>query len=288
MPLVEGVEHSMLHVGDIDLHVAQAGDGPPLLLIHGYPQHWYVWRRLLPELSRERRVICPDLRGFGWSEAPADGYDKETLMRDVLAVLDQLEVDTVPIAGHDWGGWIGMLMGALAPERVERLVAMSVLHPFMKRSLTNLARSWHVWHGMTLGTPRLGLRAAFPHSFLGRAVAHWLGSDSWSEEERHIFLDQFGEPARARAAHLLYRTNATTDFPRIFGGRYRERGLRVPTLFLFGERDRAFIPWRPKEYEPYAPALTVEKVENAGHALLEDRPALVGERIRDFLLAAES
>lgn len=288
MPPVERVEHSMLRVGDVDIHVAQAGNGPPLLLLHGYPQHWYVWRRLFPELVRERRVICPDLRGFGWSEAPADGYDKETLMGDVLAVLDQLEVDTVPIAGHDWGGWIGMLMGILAPERVERLVAMSVFHPFMKRSFTNLARSWHVWHGMTLGTPRLGLRAALPRSVLGRAVTRWLGSGSWSEEERHIFLDQFDEPARARAAHLLYWMNATTDLPKVMDGRYRKRGLDVPTLFLFGERDRAFIPWRPKDYEPYAPCLTVEKVEDAGHALLEDQPALVLERIRDFLLAVES
>jgi pimeloyl-ACP methyl ester carboxylesterase len=284
LPAVDGVEHRMFEVGDVDIHVAQAGDGAPQLLIHGYPQHWYVWRRLLPELARERRVICPDLRGFGWSQAPADGYDKETLMRDVLAVLDQLGVGSVPIAGHDWGGWIAMLIGILAPERVERVVIMGVFHPFMKRSFTNLARSWHVWHGMTLGTPGLGPRAARPRSLPGRAITRWLGSGSWSEEERRIFLDQFEEPARLRAAHLLYWRNATTDFPKVMGGRYRNLGLDVPTLFLYGERDRAFIPWHPKDYQPYAPKLTIEKVPGAGHALLEDRPALVLERIQGFLL----
>lgn len=287
IPPVEDVDHSMLRVGDVDIHVAHAGDGPPLLLIHGYPQHWYVWRRLLPALARERRVICPDLRGFGWSEAPDSGYDKETLMRDVLGVLDELEVDRVPIVGHDWGGWIGMLMGILAPERVTRIVSMGVFHPFMKRSFTNLALSWHVWHGMTLGTPGLGSWAARPRSLPGRAVTRWLGGRSWSEDERHIFLAQFDEPARARAVHLLYRINATTDFPKVLGGRYRKLGLHVPTLFLFGERDRAFIPWREKEHEPYAPDLVVEKVAGAGHALLEDQPALVLKRIQDFLIVAE-
>src|SRR5438034_483714 len=102
MPEVKGVRHRMLKVGDVDLHLAEAGEGSPLLLLHGYPQHWYVWRELIPDLARHNHVLVPDLRGFGWSEAPREGYDKETLMRDVLALLDQLGIERVPVAGHDW------------------------------------------------------------------------------------------------------------------------------------------------------------------------------------------
>jgi pimeloyl-ACP methyl ester carboxylesterase len=87
-----------------------------VLLLHGYPQHWYVWRRLIPELARTHWVICPDYRGFGWSEVPPDGYDKETTMWDIVRLLDVFGIRSVSVAGHDWGGWIGMLMEMLAPS----------------------------------------------------------------------------------------------------------------------------------------------------------------------------
>jgi pimeloyl-ACP methyl ester carboxylesterase len=286
MPHVEGVAHRLLHVNDVDIHVAEAGEGAPLLLIHGYPQHWYVWRKLIPELAQEHRVICTDLRGFGWSEAPREGYDKETLMWDVLAVLDELDIETVPVAGHDWGGWIGMLMGMLAPERLQRVLVMSVSHPFFQAKLATFLMSWRIWHGMTLGTPGLRLRATRSRFALGRQVARWLGGGAWSEQQWHIFLDQFEEPQRAWAAHQLYYINGTTDFPKVVRGRYRRIGMKAPGLVLHGERDRAYLPWRPAEYQPYAPNLTHEIVAGAGHALIEDRPDLVLEKIRSFLVPA--
>ena len=90
-PDVDRVEmaHHFIEVRGATFHVAEAGQGEPLLLIHGYPQHWWVWRRVIPHFAGERRVICPDLRGFGWSDAPPDGpYDKESLVDDVIALLD--------------------------------------------------------------------------------------------------------------------------------------------------------------------------------------------------------
>lgn len=285
MPFVDGVEHSMIRVNDLDMHVAQAGAGPPLLLLHGYPQHWYVWRALIPPLAESHRVICPDLRGFGWSQAAPRGYDKETLTWDVLALLDELDVRSVSVAGHDWGGWIGMLIGMLAPNRLERVLIMSVSHPWLRLGPWTAAMWGRTWHGLLLGTPRRGPSAAPATTWRGRRIAKWLGGDSWSDEERHIFLDQFEETDRARAAHLLYWDYGMTDLVRVRRGKYRRIGLRAPALALHGERDRAFIPWRAKDYEPYAPNLSHEVVRDAGHALVEDRPELILERIRTFLLS---
>jgi pimeloyl-ACP methyl ester carboxylesterase len=285
LPEVEGVAHRMVEVGDVELHLAEAGEGPPLLLLHGYPQHWYVWRRLIPQLARANHVIVPDLRGFGWSQAPGEGYDKETLMRDVLALLDELGVERVPAAGHDWGGWIGMLMGVLAPERLERVLVMSVSHIWFTGSFRTLAFSWRVWHGMTLSPPGLGVRAATAGTRSNRRIARWLGADSWSQEEWDIFIGQFREPARAWAAHRLYYLNGTTDFPKVMRGRYRRPGLATPGLVMLGERDLAHLPWWPQEWQPYAPNTTLERVPGAGHALVEDAPELVLSRVREFLLA---
>ena len=74
------------------------------MLVHGWPQHWWAWRRLLPALAQERRVLCPDLRGLGWSDAPPGTYAKETWAADLVALLDALDLDSADIAGHDWGG----------------------------------------------------------------------------------------------------------------------------------------------------------------------------------------
>src|SRR6059058_6686702 len=96
-PAVEGVEvtHRYVDIGGLRMHVAEAGEGEPLVMLHGWPQHWYLWRHQIPELSKRYRVICPDLRGFGWSDAPAGRYEKETLAADLIALLDALGLERV-------------------------------------------------------------------------------------------------------------------------------------------------------------------------------------------------
>ena len=93
VPDVPGVKHRYLEVERIRFHVAEAGDGEPLVMLHGWPQNWYMWRLLVAPLGERYRLIMPDLRGFGWSDAPQSGYSKERLASDVLALLDQLGVD---------------------------------------------------------------------------------------------------------------------------------------------------------------------------------------------------
>ena len=91
-------------------------DAPPLVLLHGWPQHWYLWRNVIPAVADRYRVLAPDLRGFGWSDAPAGGYRKERMASDVLGLLDALGVERAQLVGHDWGGWIGFLLGAPRPR----------------------------------------------------------------------------------------------------------------------------------------------------------------------------
>src|SRR3712207_6665910 len=116
IPTVEGVTHRFVDVGDTQLHVAEAGYGPPLLLLHGWPQHWWCWRHLIAPLAEHHRVLVPDLRGWGWSDAPPGAYDKATFAADVLALLDAEGIDRVRIVGHDWGGFTAFLLGLEHPE----------------------------------------------------------------------------------------------------------------------------------------------------------------------------
>ena len=134
LPDLEGVSHEFVDVSGLRMHVAVAGpeDGEPLVLLHGWPQHWYAWRRLIGPLSERYRVYCPDLRGFGWTDAPPGSYEKAELAADVIALLDVLGLERVRLAGHDWGGFVGFLVCFAAPERVSHFAAAGINHPWVK------------------------------------------------------------------------------------------------------------------------------------------------------------
>ena len=155
-PQLEGVEHRYVNARGLRTHVAEAGDGPPLLMLHGWPQHWWCWRGVIPRLAEQHRVIAADLRGHGWTDAPRGGYEKESLASDVLALLDALELERVHLIGHDWGGWIGFLLCLRAPARFERYLALNTGHPWPSPDLRDLLNLWRFAYQLVIGAPAAG------------------------------------------------------------------------------------------------------------------------------------
>ena len=153
-PEVAGVDvqHEFVEARGLRFHVAFAGpaDAPPLLLLHGWPQHWFVWRKVLPELVAEYRCVMPDMRGFGWSDAPPTGYERENLADDVLAILDELGLGEVEAIGHDWGGWVAYLLALRQPTRVKRLVTLNITPPWAggEPDLKGALGLWRLWYSM--------------------------------------------------------------------------------------------------------------------------------------------
>src|SRR5215208_3028446 len=109
MPHVEGVEHHWTTANGIRIHYAEAGTGEPVLLLHGWPQHWWCWRHLIAPLAEGHRVLAPDLRGWGWSDAPPGDYAKATFAADVLGLMDAEGIASATLIGHDWGGYAAFL-----------------------------------------------------------------------------------------------------------------------------------------------------------------------------------
>ncbi len=285
MPTLEGVEHHFVDVRGARLHVAEMGDpaGPPVLLLHGWPQHWYEWRDVIPPLAERFRVICPDLPGFGWSEAPADPdrYEKDRLAGDLLALLDVLELDRVRLAGHDWGGWIGFLLALRAPERFERYLALNIPHPWV--SPRRFApHAWRFWYQLVISNP-LGAPLIERTDFVARMLRLAATDDSaWPPEVVEAFAAPLREPERARASMLLYRTFLLREMQPLMRGRFRGTRLRVPTKILFGERDMAISPKLLEGAERHADDLTVELVPDVGHFIVDERPQLVADRALSF------
>jgi pimeloyl-ACP methyl ester carboxylesterase len=283
LPHVDGVTHRWVEARGIRFHVAEAGSGgDPVLLLHGWPQHWYEWRHLMPALADRHRVIALDLRGSGWSDAPRDGYLKEDMATDVLAVLDALEVDRVKLVGHDWGGWIGFILCLRAPERFDRYLALNILHPWQNlwAFLPHVWRLWYQWVVISPGLGYLGHSSGwFTRLFLRLGV---VDRSVWDEETLAVFTRNLAEPARARACVKLYRVFNFREFLPVALGRYDRERLTVPTRVLFGAKDPTMSTRSLRGFEPHADDMEVDFVPGCGHFIADERPELVAERARSF------
>ncbi len=240
-------------------------------MLHGWPQHWYLWRDVIPLVAPHARVICPDFRGFGWTEVPQSGYEKLQLMRDALAVLDELGIEKVTVAGHDWGGYVGLLLALEHPERVESLLVMNVLPPWRGRDPKALLDAWRLVYQPILSTPGLGGR-------LGRT----LGTRGIPDSAREAFAARLGGE-RARATERLYRAFFLHELPDLIRGRYRAADLRVPTRVLFGQRDVVLTVRAAKDAFGQADAAELELVADATHFIVDEKPELVADRLLALL-----
>jgi pimeloyl-ACP methyl ester carboxylesterase len=282
-PQVDGVTHRTVRARGLDFHVAEAGSGDDVVLcLHGWPQHWYEWRQLMPALADRHRVLALDLRGFGWSDAPRDGYEKEEMVSDVLAVLDQLGLERVKLVGHDWGAWIGFLLCLRKPQRIERFFALNVIPPWFNLRVI-FGHAWRFWYQQMVLAPGIGYALHRRGDFVKRVLVG--GSerkDVWDEEVLSAFADNLAEPARARAAVQMYRVFNWREALPIMRGRYAQQRLTVPTLLVFGVDDVVLRPEMLAGYQRHTDVMRIEFIEGCGHFIADEQPQLVAARAREF------
>lgn len=280
MPHVEGVEHGNVMANDVRLHVARAGSGDPVLLVHGWPQHWWTWRRVIPELAGEFAVVAPDLRGFGWSDTPGHGYEPDTFVADLVALLDALEIERASVIGHDWGGYTSLLLAAKHPERVASVIAINTPHLWPRVDARAAAGVWRAWYALVMASvgPEILVR---PSPRLARGVRRDLvHPEALTEADVEVYLSRLRERPRARASQLLYRFYVA-GLTRPWAREHARLRLEVPGLILFGTQDRAVPASLLRGHERHADDLTIEFVEDSGHFLPEERPDIVARRARE-------
>jgi pimeloyl-ACP methyl ester carboxylesterase len=283
LPEVPGISHRTVRARGLDFHLAEAGDGDDVVLcLHGWPQHWYEWRHLMPALSDRHRVLALDLRGFGWSDAPSGGYEKENLATDVLAVLDELGLDRVKLVGHDWGGWIGFLLCLRQPRRFQRFLALNIVPPWVSLRAT-IGHAWRFSYQQVVLAPGLGYALHRRGDFVERVlVGGSTRKEAWDEETLRSFSERLAEPARARAAVQMYRVFNWREALPLLRGRYAEERLTVPTRLVFGVEDLVLRPEMLAGYERHADRMDIELVPDCGHFIADEMPELVAARAREF------
>ncbi len=286
-PELEGVEHRYVDVRGARLHVAEIGSGPPVLLVHGWPQHWWAWRSLMPLLAGDFHVIALDLRGFGWSEATPRGYRKDELADDVVGVLDALAIDRVNLVGHDWGGIVGLLACLNHPDRVERFVAMNTGHVWPTLSLRGLPKQLggFAYQGL-LASPYVGRKMGASPRVLKTVHTSISTQTDAVLDGLDSYTARLQDPARAKAASQVYRTFALYEFPAWVRGRYADVRLSTPTLWLHGVKDPVIRPKLFKDIVDHADDVRIEYLEDCGHFPPEECPDVIAQALRAFFATA--
>ncbi len=291
MPELPGVEHNYIDVRGVRFHVAVAGpsDGDPVVLIHGWPEHWYAWRNQIgPLAERGYRVYCPDLRGFGWSDAPSRGYLKEELTDDMIGLLDELGLERVRLAGHDWGAFIGFLLCMRAPERVSAYLAAGISHPWStpEPGLMPYVRSLKRFSYMFLiSTPILGKAVVERVPGFVRSIFKLSAVDptsTWTPAQLESFVAQWSEPARAKACVGVYRSFLLKELPAIVKGKFRDVPMSTRSRLLVGEADPVIRPDMLAGHERMAPQLSIEVVPGVSHWVPEEAPELTLEAMLEL------
>ncbi|MFC4112650.1 alpha/beta fold hydrolase [Nonomuraea zeae] len=288
--------HRAVHAGGTRFHVVEAGEGPLVLLLHGFPQFWWTWRNQLESLpAAGYRAVAADLRGYGGSDKPPRGYDLPTLAADAAGLIRALGETGAIVVGHDWGGLLAWTMAVLDPKSVRRLVAVSAPHPLRLRNalLTDPFGQLRA-SGRALGfqLPLLPERRLTRHgaSLVGRLLDDWSGP-GWPEEEvARTYREAFTIPAVAHCSLEYHRWFGRSQL-RPDGRRYA-RAMRTeveaPTLHLHGALDPAILPRTAQGSSRYVAAPYRWRLfEGAGHFPHEEIPDVFDTELLGWLADPE-
>ena len=280
------MEHQQLRLSRVSLHVVSAGSGTPVVLLHGWPQTWHEWRKVIPLLSGHYRLVVPDLPGLGDSSRPADGYDKKTIASDLREMCERLELGRFHLVGHDWGGPTAFALACAVPESVRTLTILDVTIPGIGPDISQGGRRWHHAFHMTPELPE-ALVQGREREYLGWFYENFcwqrgaIGDDDIAE-----YLRCYARPGAMSAGFAYYRNlpNDMADNRPILESGFR---LPMPVLALGGARGEA----RGRGEEPLeslrAIALNVQggALPDCGHFIPEEQPTLLAERLLRFFAA---
>jgi epoxide hydrolase 4 len=272
--------HRRADINGVELHWVEAGEGPLVVLLHGFPEFWYSWRHQIPALVRAgHRVIAPDLRGYNESSKPEGfaAYRMQAVVQDVAALIARSGDVPCDVVGHDWGGVAAWFHAMMHPDQVRRLAVLNCPHPVPLRREMRRSREQRL---------RLSYQLFFNIPWLPETLLRLGGlrllmrrGGRFTEEELRQYAKAWRWPGAVRAMLGYYRALL----------RYRKelaalvRPIDVPTLLIWGERDPVFTLATTENFRDYVPNLRLERIAEAGHFVQTDAAERVNELLVEFL-----
>ncbi|HET9702380.1 MAG TPA: alpha/beta hydrolase [Vicinamibacterales bacterium] len=280
------IRHEWVQGDGVRLRVARAGEGPPVVLLHGFPEDSRTWKHQIPALvAAGYSAAAPDQRGYLESDRPieAGAYLMTRLVADVAAVVRSTGHGTAHVVGHDWGGVVAWTFAATHPELLQKLVILNAPHPELyRRKLRQFSRqALLAWYVLLFRIPRLSEWVISARDF--KLVRDLLGKrpakPAFTREEIDGYVEALSRPGALTAALRWYRDNASAE------GQRASRSLttQAPTLVIWGMRDSALVPELLDGLDQVAPNVRIHRMAAASHWVQNEAPDEVNRVMIDFL-----
>jgi pimeloyl-ACP methyl ester carboxylesterase len=275
----DAAEFRMIDVGEVELHVACRGSGPTIVLLHGFPEFWFGWDRVMDELASDYRLIVPDLRGINLSDKPEeiDAFALDRLVSDVAGLIDTLGGGPVTLVGHDWGGGLAWAAGSALSDRIDHLVIMNA--PHMNTFADLLANDPD--QQAAFGYLSFFVTPGSEDTLVANDFAVLVGTmgDAITEDELVLYKEAWGQYRSVECGLNWYRANFTDGLPNVDG----ELHVTIPTLVMWGMDDTALLPQNLDGLPGYVADLTIEEVDGATHWIAHEVPERVADSIVAFI-----
>ena len=276
-----------IKVNGIQLHYMEEGEGELVILLHGFPEFWYSWRKQIPVFSKKYRVVAPDMRGYNLSDKPGSiqDYKIDILAKDIADLVSALGEKKAIIVGHDWGGAVAWVVATLYPEVVSKLAVLNIPHPTeMKKALMgfNMAqwkKSYYIFLFQLPGLPEYfigrDLKGFFEKAFTSMAPDGSTSNVTGVEMAKYV--EAYSQPGALRSAINYYRATF-----RQLGGLSVTGKLQIPVLMIWGEKDIALGKELTYKTKDYCEQLEVIYDPTSGHFIQHDNPELVNGKLMEF------
>lgn len=283
--------HDYAHVNNIRMHYVTAGEGPLMVMLHGFPEFWYSWRHQIPAMAERFRVVAPDMRGYNQTEKPVGvgNYRLSVLMRDICGLIEALGESSAVIVAHDWGGGVAWPFAAYYPRMVERLVIINcpppaVLMRHLVRNRAQLRRSYYMFLFQVPFLPEACMRAR-DYALVEKAFRGWaIDKSAFTDYDIAMFKEAAAKP-RALTGGINYYRAAFRQF--LLSQRQRDgetAKVRCPTLVIWGEEDKALGKELTYDFHSEVEGpLEIKYVPACSHWVQQERPEIVNACLEEFL-----
>ena len=284
-------EHLTLTSG-LKMRIARAGNGPLVVMLHGFPECWYSWRHQLRDLSDSFDCVAPEMRGYGETDAPVGvaNYSLDKLVGDVVDLVHALGRERAVIVGHDWGGGVAWATALMRPDVVERLVVLNCPHlkrfsEELRRNPRQMLRSWYMLFFQIPALPEALFRARNFAALDSALKNGTLRKGAITDDDMRYFRDAFKNPYSISAAINYYRANIRTGLMARSGeGAWIDRKIAAPTMLIWGEQD--FALGKELTYDMqrlFDGQFELRYVAESGHWVQQEQPQQVNAYMREFL-----
>jgi len=294
MPLRKNMfEHKYADVNNIRVHYVTVGKGKLIMFLHGFPEFWYEWKNQLAEFERNYQAVAPDMRGYNLSSKPVEveQYRMKYLVEDIRALAEHLGHKKFILVAHDWGGGVAWPFAMRHPEYLEKLIIINAVHPatFIRELRDNPAQQKASQYILVYRTDEAeDILAGNNYAILvDNLLEDGIRQGYFTEEDKKAYIKAWSQPGALtgglnyyRAAHLGSFTGESDVSLSVDPSLFM---VNVPTLVIWGEKDKWLLTGNLEGLEKYVPDLAIKRIPDGSHWVIHEKPGLVNTYIREFI-----